>query len=294
MSKIFVSGLANIETTCSIDKFPVEYAPVHYNFFGVNSSVAGVGYNVAKALSVLGNDVSVASMIGSDISGESIIKEMQCAGIKTDYVNASLTSSPSSVVLYDKCGKRRIYCDLKDVQEKEYDFSGIKISDYDLVAACNINYSRSLLHIAKDAGVVIATDVHVLSDVFDEYNKEFMEYADILFLSDENIGADHESFIRQIASVYNNKIIVLGRGSRGALMYIRKNNEFYYQDACKVDNIVNTVGAGDALFSSFISLYAAGCSPKECLSLAQKFAAKKITFDGASKGFSTMEELLKL
>lgn len=294
MSKIFVSGLANFETTCSIDNFPIEYAPINYNFFGVNSSVAGVGYNVAKALSVLGNDVAAASMVGNDISGEIIMKEMKLAGIKTDYITKVLCNTPSSVVLYDKQGRRRIYCDLKDVQEKSCDFSNIEISDYDLVAACNINFSRPLLHMAKNAGIPVATDVHVLSDIFDDYNKEFMEYADILFLSDENIDGDPENFISQIASTYKNDIIVLGRGNKGALMYIKENDEFYYQNARKVANAVNTVGAGDALFSSFISLYAAGYNPKECLSFAQKFAARKITFNGASKGFSTMEELFKL
>jgi len=47
MPNILVSGLINIETTLRVDGFPIAYNPVNYPFFGVNSSVSGVGYNIA-------------------------------------------------------------------------------------------------------------------------------------------------------------------------------------------------------------------------------------------------------
>ena len=54
MNNILVCGLINIETTLKVDNFPIEYSPVEYNFFGVNSSISGVGYNIVKALKTLG------------------------------------------------------------------------------------------------------------------------------------------------------------------------------------------------------------------------------------------------
>ena len=51
--KILVSGLLNIETTVAVKEFPINYYPIDYPFFGVNSGVGGVGYNIAKALFVL-------------------------------------------------------------------------------------------------------------------------------------------------------------------------------------------------------------------------------------------------
>ncbi len=70
MARILVSGLINIETTLRVERFPIEYEPVRYPFFGVRSTVSGVGYNVAKALTVLGDDVRFLSMIGRDAPGE--------------------------------------------------------------------------------------------------------------------------------------------------------------------------------------------------------------------------------
>ena len=50
--------------------------------------------------------------------------------------------------------------------------------------------------------------------------------------------------------------------------------------------MVNSVGAGDSLCSSFVHYYAKGLKPDEALMRAQIFASYKIGFDGASVGFA--------
>ena len=57
---------------------------------------------------------------------------------------------------------------------------------------------------------------------------------------------------------------------------------------------MNTVGAGDALFSGFLHSYGQGHPPLEALRRAQLFAAAKIRTSGASKGFLTARELDRL
>ena len=47
--KLFVSGLLNVETTVAVRDFPISYYPIDYPFFGIQSHVSGVGYNIAKA-----------------------------------------------------------------------------------------------------------------------------------------------------------------------------------------------------------------------------------------------------
>ena len=48
MSSILVSGLFNMETTVKIRGFPISYYPIDYDFFGVASSLSGVGFNLTK------------------------------------------------------------------------------------------------------------------------------------------------------------------------------------------------------------------------------------------------------
>lgn len=292
MSHILISGLVNTETTVRIREFPIPYYPIDYPFFGIGTAVSGVAYNLAKALKTLGNQVTLLSMTGDDLPGHTVRQELEAIGVNTSYLKTCLKETPSSVVLYDGEGKRQIYCDLKDIQETAYGFTPEICRDVDLVAACNINFNRPLLHAAKAAGKTIATDVHVLRDLYDDYNREFMECADILFLSDEGIGDDYRGFIGELGRIYQNRIIVLGRGSQGAALYTE--GQFYELPAVQVGPVVNTVGAGDALFSSFLHGYAKGLSPLDALHRAQLFASAKIGSSGASKGFISEEELERL
>lgn len=293
MANILISGLVNTETTVRVRQFPVEYYPIDYPFFGVNTAVSGVAYNIAKALRTLGDRVRLQSMTGTDFSASYIRAALEELGVDTAGVLPVLVQTPSSVVLYDGTGRRQIYCDLKDIQDTAYPATP-ELEDTDLVVACNINFNRPLLHAAKAAGKTIATDVHVLRDIHDDYNREFMEDADILFLSDEGIGEGYRDFLLELAHTYGNAIVVLGRGEKGAAMYLRSEDRIMEQPASNMGPVVNTVGAGDALFSGFLHFYAKGMEPEAALTLAQRFAAAKIRVSGAAQGFVTEKTLEKL
>ncbi len=296
MSRIVVSGLVNVETTLNIGQFPVRYSPIEYKFFGLHSNVAGVAFNVAKALVTLENSVELLSMIGCDGEGKVVLEGLKNANVSEKYILPSLKETPTSLILFDDEGKRKIYCDLKDIQETDYPRGNADalLDDCDLVVACNCNFNRALLKKAKEKGKLIATDVHVLSDLNDDYNRDFMQYGDIVFLSDEIIVSDNKNpwdFLKDMYKMYAPKIIVLGRGSKGALMYLGEKDEFVELSAVKTGDVVNTVGAGDALFSAFIHFYAKGVEPVECLKKAQIFASLKIAYNGASIGFTKEEEI---
>lgn len=291
MSGILISGLVNTETTVPVRRFPVEYYPIDYPFFGVNTAASGVAYNIAAALGTLGDPVTLLSMTGDDFAGRYIREELADRGIGTDGLRPQLRQTPASVVLYDPQGKRQVYCDLKDIQEAVYDFSGVPLEAATLVVACNTNFNRPLLRRARELGKTVATDVHVLRDIHDEYNRDFMAGADILFLSDEGIGEDYEDFLRELARTYGNRIVVLGRGPKGAALYQQAKDSVTEMPAVELGPVVNTVGAGDALFSGFLHYYVRGMAPEECLWRAQIFAAAKIRESGAAKGLITEEVL---
>lgn len=296
MSRIIVSGLVNVETTLNIGNFPVEYSPIEYKFFGLKSNVAGVAYNVAKALTILEDNVELISMIGRDGESKVVLEGIQNAGVNDKYILDKLNETPTSLILFDEEGKRKIYCDLKDIQETAYPMEDAEnaIQSADLVVACNCNFNRPLLKMAKDMGKTIATDVHVLSDLNDDYNRDFMQYADIVFMSDEILVSDNKNprdFLKAMHKMYAPKVIVLGRGREGALMYQGEKDEFVELPAVKTNEVVNTVGAGDALFSAFVHFYAKGMEVSECLKRAQIFASLKIAYNGASLGFANEEEI---
>lgn len=293
--RVLVSGLINIETTLKVRKFPIDYYPIDYPFFGIRSSVSGVAYNVGKALLTLGNDIQIASFLGEDEEGKRILSKLEEERIGKQFIYRDLKETPVTVALYDEEGRRQIYCDLKDIQEKNMDFVRLEaaIKESDLVVLCNTNFNRPLLKKVKKIGKLIASDVHVLSDIDDEYNKEFMEYSDILFLSDEQLPCSAEKFIFEMKEKYLSKTIVIGLGEKGALLYERSEDRIYKLEAAHVGDVVNTIGAGDALFSCFLNYYMKGYPAVEALIRAEIFAALKICYNGAANGFSSEDTVEK-
>lgn len=291
MAAFLISGLLNMETVCRVRGFPINYYPVDYPFFGVATAASGVALNIAKALTVLENRVILCSLLADDVPGRVIIDELKSSGIDTENISMGLRETPNSVVLYDESSRRQIYCDLKDIQECMYDFASGVLRNADAVLAGNINFSRPLLKLAKEQHKLVATDVHVLSNPDDDYNREFLESADIVFLSDEGISGDYQQFLSAIGARFSCRLIVLGMGSKGAMMYLKDENRFVYRPAYSIGSIVSTVGAGDALFSSFMHYYVNGMKPEDALDRAQLFAAMKIRSASASKGFPTGNEL---
>lgn len=293
---ILVSGLINYETTLKIDGFPLEYYPVTYPFHGVNSTVSGVGFNVAKALKTLGAETRLLSITGADIVSGLVDAEMKKCGLCSDFIIRSLEKTPQSVIIFDAGGKRQIHVDLKDIQTAVYPAEIFlkAAASADILVLCNINFSRPLLSAVREPGQIVACDVHAVSSADDDYNSDFMRRSDILFFSDENIGGDVLGFIKRLSRLYSNEIIAAGMGANGALLYVKKDGEFRHFKAVHTRPVVNTIGAGDALFSAFVYFYAKTRDPYRSMECASAFASWKVGSNGGAEGFLTENELAAL
>ncbi|MDY2727496.1 MAG: carbohydrate kinase family protein [Candidatus Onthovivens sp.] len=285
---IYVSGLLNFETILNVEKFPIQYFPIDYPFFGVTSSVSGTAFNISKALTTLGDKTLLSSHVGQDLLGRTIINEAKKCKIDVSNVKETLEQTPNTVVLVDRYRNVETYCDLKNVQELSNSFEEEKeaIESADLVVLCNSNFNRPLLKKAKELGKKVATDVHIIGTIYDEFNKEFLENSDIVFLSERGIKDKvYEDFLVDLYNAYHNEIIILGEGREGAMILIGKDRVVYHIDAITIRDIVNTVGSRDALFSAFNHFYLKGKDPLEALKLAEIFTSYKIGVSGSSEGF---------
>ncbi len=287
MARILVSGLINIETTLRVEGFPIPYNPVNYPFFGVNSRVSGVGYNLAKALTVLGDEVRFLSLIGADPAGQLVRMALAEDCIDDRRVLSALPATPQSVILFDPQGQRQIFVDLKDIQQQPYP-GGLyqeSAAGCDWLALCNINFSRPMLAQARHAGLPVATDVHAISDLDDPYNREFMQAAQVLFMSDERLPAAPAEWAQRIWDRFGTEVVVIGMGGQGALLAVRRDRAIQRFPAVFTRPVVNSIGAGDALFSAFLHVYAHTGDPYLSLRKAMVFASYKIGVASAAEGF---------
>jgi ribokinase len=196
-------------------------------------------------------------------------------------------ATAQSVIPYDAQGRRQIYTDLKDIQERSYPQQQFEeaAAGCEWLALCNINFSRPMLALARQAGKPIASDVHTISDLDDPYNRDFMQAATVLFMSDERLPVPPEAWARRVSDRFGTEIVVIGLGAQGALLAVRQDHVIERFAVIPTRPVVSTIGAGDALFSAFLHCYVQSGDPYLSLRKAMVFASYKIGVASAAGGF---------
>jgi acarbose 7IV-phosphotransferase len=293
MSKVLVMGPIYAETTVKVSSIPLPSDGLIESNFGITTGFSGHGYNVSRALTKLGDIVNFLSVCGNDPIKLMMEDKLIKVGISNEFIVPTLSETPHTLVLFSDEKTRQIINDLKESYDIDYDASMFEkaIADCDTVVLCNSNYARPYLKRARELGKKIVTDIHAIEDINDEYNKDFMEHADVLCLNSAHLKEPYEYFIKQIEEKYKNEIIILGMGEKGAIMYVRKDNFIGSFPTVRTRKIVNTVGAGDSQLSAFVHFYNKTGNPYYSLKAAILFASYKIGNPRASHGFLTEEQV---
>ncbi|MEO0564976.1 MAG: carbohydrate kinase family protein, partial [Chloroflexota bacterium] len=244
-----------------------------------------------------GNTVRFASMIGDDDAALTVRETLVRDNLPTEHVLFALDETPQSVIMYDTDGKRAIFTDLKTIQDATYPEATMRelLTDVDMAVLTNINFTRPYLRLAIELGIPIATDVHAIGSLDDAYNADYMAAADVLFMSHEHLPASPEDWLGQVRARYGTTVSVVGMGSDGALLGL-SDGSITHVPAVTTRPIVNTIGAGDALFSAFVSDYAQSGDPQAALRRAVVFASWKIGVRGGADGFvdtATLDSLCR-
>jgi ribokinase len=292
--RILVAGLLNVETSVRVDGFPVPYVPVDYPVDAVRTAASGVALNLACALAALGDVPRVLSLVAGDEPSLLVRQALARAGVDAGGLYRLLPETPQSVVLHAPDGRRRIWCDLKAVQdvrlpEEAVEKAFAQGAKPEIALLCNINFARPLLEKARTAGVPVATDLHVFSDPDDAYNADFLHAADLLFMSHEGLPCPPEEFFPALAERSPARIIVVTQGAGGATLWERDGGRCVHVPAACTRPVANTVGAGDAALAAFVHHRLHGDAPETALRKAMVFASWKIGESGGAKGFPDAE-----
>lgn len=295
MPRIIISGNINIETTVRVESFPVVYQPTTFVFDGIGSQVSAVGYNIAKALTTLGDEVRLLSIGGRDLASQLIRATLRAEAIADRFVLPLVEQTPQSVVFYDNEGRRHVFTDLKHVLDQaiHHDTFRAAAEGCDAIVLTNIAYNRPLLDVARTLNKLIATDVHVISELGDSYNQPFMQAADLLFMSGEKLSEPAESWAARVLERYSPQVLVIGLGARGALL-ATPNMPPKLVPAFATRPVVSTGGAGDALLAAFLHYFLLSGDPEVSLQHAVVFAGYKIGAASSGEGFLTHDQLEKL
>jgi len=301
MARVLVAGMINVETNLRIEGFPLPYYPVAYPFHGVTTNVSGAAWNVGKALAGLGHEVRFVSLVGDDALAGLARRDVREAGVDDRYVLTVTGATCQSVILVDPDGRRQVHTDLKDLQEPTTVYPAETLAEAmdgcDVAVVGNMNMCRDILRRVRAEGIPTAIDVHVVRDLHDAYDREFLAGADTLVVSDEGLdGRDPHEYLRAIQEIYPAATVILGRGADGATVRHRHGDDVEIHDVAAVAprGVINTVGAGDALLSGYVHAALGGASHRDALVVATTFAGWKVGASGASTGLTGAAHLAEL
>ena len=293
MSKFLVAGVTQIETIVRVDKIPVSYAPLSSVQDSIYTAMGGDAYNESLALKWLGDDVTFMSIVGRNQDLGLINPPDRRITLSTDYIIPQMQETPTEVVLYDKQRKQQIFEDIKDLRENVYDMNVVTpiAGACDMMVLANANFCRPFAKTAAELGKPIAVNIRSYNPEKEKYNTDFLEPAKVLYFSDDTLSEDPYDFIDRMASTYGTEIIILGQGGEGLILFDKTKEIKAHYKTVKTNEVVNTIGAGNALFACFLHFYMETGDSVNAIKNALLFASYKIGYMGTSNGFMTVDQL---
>lgn len=267
--------------------------------------LGGAG-NVVNNLSALGLDVSVASVIGDDNNGWSLIKELNKRGIETSSIfldpdrstsrKTRVVASHQQIVRIDRESRNRISEEFENrltiwITENISRFDVLIISDY-LKGVLTEKVLKSSIDAANSKKIAVLVDPK--GDDYSKYanatiltpNRKEAEAASKIKISsidDLHIAADK---IMQLASLQN---LLITRSEEGMTLFSQNAPPLYIDTVAK--EVFDVSGAGDTVLAALSASVAAGAS----LSIAAMIAniAAGIAVSKLGTSIVSAEEILE-
>ena len=293
MSKFLVAGVTQIETIVRVDHIPVDYAPLTSVQDSIFTAMGGDAYNESLALKWLGDEVCFMSIVGRNQDLSLINPPDRKITLSTEYIIPQMKETPTEVVLYDKMRKQQIFEDLKDLRDNVYDMSMVApiAESCDMLVLANANFCRPFARVAAEHKKPMAVNIRSYAQEKEKYNTDFLSHAKVLYFSDDTLTEDPYEFIDRISGTYGTEIIILGQGSEGLILFDRTQDLRVHYKTVKTNEVVNTIGAGNALFACFLHYYMETGDSVNAIKNALLFASYKIGYMGTSNGFMTTDQL---
>lgn len=282
-SKIVVAGVTSLYTSVGVAGFPLDYSGTRKPEW-MRAGVTGSAGHIARILHTLGDEVRLCTIAGSDPVGQAIRAELHDRGLADDGVVDGASSM--GVVLVGPDGRRMGFPYLATVNATEYPADTFCRQAYgvDLAVLTNAGFVRPLVRQAERLGIKVAVDTHLISDIDDEYNRPWLELADIVFCSHERLPCAPPAWVAQVFARYPGcQIVGVGQGASGSLLGLR-DGTLVRAEAVAPRGVVSTAGAGDGLFASFLHGWLENGNAVDALEAAVLHVGWKIgdTFPGAS------------
>ena len=288
--KVVVVGVANQQTALPVESFPIEYTAQRYVTGQIRHTVGGVGFNVARALATFGHAVALASPLGEDYPAAMIDAEAYRFGVSTHLCRRELRRTPRSVVLWHEDGRRQANVDLTDAADFLFSPEDLAPDLFraKLVVLGNSNMTRPLIGPLVERGSRFAVDLQDVRGADNPWDRDFLA-ADYLNMSNVNVRGYERDILLELRAKSRARVLIMTLDADGALVLERDAEEPVHVPAPSVP-VLNSVGAGDTFFATFLHHAVKGKLPAtEAARLACAAGARMVATDMAASTFNPDE-----
>lgn len=266
----------------------------------------GDACNVAVNAAALGLKTGLVTTVGDDANGRFIAQYLHENGVNVSALKVSKKyGTGTSIVMVEPEGERHflsstgVFEDLYPNQVTKEMLDGVKV--------LSLNSCYRLPNL-DDGGIVptfqMAHEMGVLTAMDSAWNRkgDWMErirqalvYTDIFLPSYQEAvqitGKTDVRAMREVMSPFGLKTFAVKMGDQGS--YVTDFRHEFFVQPFHVEQVVNTVGAGDSFVAGFLTAQAKGMDLYESAVFASAVASFTVQSIGAVGGVPTMEEVEK-
>lgn len=258
--------------------------------------IGGGGTNVAIGTKKLGLNSAIFGKVGTGDYGQMVVNKLQNIGVNTSllqkvdgYYNISSIlvneKGEQTIINYDTAGQHLIN-NPEDLQKllntKIIYFGNLPNVDWqERVRMINHVSNKDILIITNIGVNDCRRDNHELEEYLKNTNILIVnahEFSDIAKRKYEEI--DFRNNVLALAAYLNDKVVIVTDGGKGSYGYYQGN--CYYQEAVKIDKIIQSAGCGDAYTSGFITEYSKSKDIVSSMSKGANYASRILTQLGAN------------
>ena len=273
--------------------------------------LAGAEVNVAIGLTRLGHSVSYVTKLGTDPFGTYIENKLNTEGIHTQITkdenhftgyqlkNKVLEGDPE--VFYYR--KNSAASCMTEEEVENLDFTGAKLLHITgippaLSQSCR-NATYRLIEKAREHNMVVSFDPNLRPTLWESKSVMLRTINDLASRADIVLPGTGEGLVlmgsedpKEIAAYYRGigaKTVIVKAGADGA--YVESENESRFFKGYKVEQVVDTVGAGDGFAVGVLSAYLEGLSLEEMVNRGNAIGSIQVSVASDNEGLPTKEEL---
>ncbi len=278
-SKILLVGNCVVDQIWALDRFPQQDEEVRV--LSKTKVAGGNVSNTAQILASLGDDVEIVSSLAEDSTAKWMLQELSNKGISTSHCtqHSGYSTPESSIWLNSQNGSRTIVHhrdlpelslqELMDIPVQQFQWLHFEGRNIDTIKSYLLN--RAIVN--QNISLEIEKPREGIEDLLPYVNIVIVSQA---YLKSKKLNA--QQCIKSFTAINPDINIVCTQGSSGVTA--KDQMGIIRLQAVKVNNVVDTVGAGDCFIGALIHRLNKNDDFESALVFANQLAAKKIQFKG--------------